>query len=229
MIMDQLVDKDEEGETEDTPAEEEDVLAIPTGPITRAMTRRLKEAVGNILKISKEQEDCLGRSLIHQDTLITIQCLRALVWCVISNLLPRSIKKPFRSLLCHHSIHNLDKLESLIRLCKDLSISIQRRVLGSHYRRKTRIRSLRNDRTRILLGHYISGTSGKLGFSYFPNLNGNRQCKFRFPQFGARRRVGTDHSNPQKPLNDQKRYARLDMCGRHLVQGGSNGRSGQTS
>jgi len=75
MIMDQLVDKDEEGETEDTPAEEEDVLAIPTGPITRAMTRRLKEAVGNILKISKEQEDCLGRSLIHQDTLITIQVI----------------------------------------------------------------------------------------------------------------------------------------------------------
>ncbi|KAG5374209.1 hypothetical protein IGI04_042497 [Brassica rapa subsp. trilocularis] len=31
--------------------------------------------------------------------------LRALVWCVISNLLPRSIKEPFRSLLCHHSIH----------------------------------------------------------------------------------------------------------------------------
>ncbi|KAG5397529.1 hypothetical protein IGI04_019343 [Brassica rapa subsp. trilocularis] len=59
MIMDQLVDKDEEGETEDTLAEEEAVLAIPTGPITRAMTRRLKEAVGNILKISKEQEDCL--------------------------------------------------------------------------------------------------------------------------------------------------------------------------
>ncbi|KAF3582323.1 hypothetical protein DY000_02030677 [Brassica cretica] len=34
----------------------------------------------------------------------------------------------------------------------------------------------------------ISGTSGKLGFSYFPNLNRNRQCEFRFPQFGARRR-----------------------------------------
>ncbi|KAF2560082.1 hypothetical protein F2Q68_00015808 [Brassica cretica] len=31
-------------------------------------------------------------------------------------------------------------------------------------------------------GHSISGTSGKLGFSYFPNLNGNRQCEFRFPQ-----------------------------------------------
>ncbi|KAG5411328.1 hypothetical protein IGI04_007647 [Brassica rapa subsp. trilocularis] len=40
-----------------TLAEEEAVLAIPTGPITRAMTRRLKEAVGNILKISKEQGD----------------------------------------------------------------------------------------------------------------------------------------------------------------------------
>ncbi|KAG5384547.1 hypothetical protein IGI04_036017 [Brassica rapa subsp. trilocularis] len=25
-------------------------------------------------------------------------------------------------------------------------------------------------------------------FSYFPYLNGNRQCEFRFPQFGARRR-----------------------------------------
>ncbi|WZZ20631.1 hypothetical protein YC2023_122018 [Brassica napus] len=53
----------------------EAVLAIPTGPITRAMTRRLKEAVGNILKISKEQEDCLGRSLSHQDTLITIHVI----------------------------------------------------------------------------------------------------------------------------------------------------------
>ncbi|WZY72224.1 hypothetical protein YC2023_004464 [Brassica napus] len=75
MIMDQLVDKDEEGETEDTLAEEEAVLAIPTGPITRAMTRRLKEAVGNILKISKKQEDCLGRSLSYQDTLITIHVI----------------------------------------------------------------------------------------------------------------------------------------------------------
>ena len=33
-------------------------------------------------------------------------------------------------------------------------------------------------------------TSGKLGFSYFPNLNENRQCEFRFPQFGARERGG---------------------------------------
>ncbi|KAF2617052.1 hypothetical protein F2Q68_00040025 [Brassica cretica] len=43
----------------------------------------------------------------------------------------------------------------------------------------------------------ISGTSGKLGFSYFPNLSGNRHCEFRFPQFGARRRGGTDQSNSQ--------------------------------
>ncbi|KAG5414993.1 hypothetical protein IGI04_002560 [Brassica rapa subsp. trilocularis] len=28
----------------------------------------------------------------------------------------------------------------------------------------------------------IFGNSGKLEFSYFPNLNGNRQCEFRFPQ-----------------------------------------------
>ncbi|CAN6982880.1 unnamed protein product [Brassica oleracea var. botrytis] len=27
----------------------------------------------------------------------------------------------------------------------------------------------------------ISGTSGNLGFSYFPYLNGNRQCEFWFP------------------------------------------------
>ena len=30
-----------------------------------------------------------------------------------------------------------------------------------------------------------------------------------------------DQSNPQKPLNDQKRYAKLDMRERHLVQGGA--------
>ncbi|KAF3602658.1 hypothetical protein F2Q69_00038408 [Brassica cretica] len=33
----------------------------------------------------------------------------------------------------------------------------------------------------------------------------------------------TDQSNPQKPLNDEERYARLDVRERHLVQGGSNG------
>ncbi|KAF3503920.1 hypothetical protein F2Q69_00044215 [Brassica cretica] len=45
-------------------------------------------------------------------------------------------------------------------------------------------------------------TSGKLGFSYFPNLYRNRQCEFRFPQFGARRRGHTDQSNSQ-PLHAQ--------------------------
>uniref|UniRef100_A0A0D3A9S9 Uncharacterized protein n=1 Tax=Brassica oleracea var. oleracea TaxID=109376 RepID=A0A0D3A9S9_BRAOL len=42
-------------------------------------------------------------------------------------------------------------------------------------------------RKRIMGSPQISETSGKLGFSCFPNLNGNRQCEFRFPQFGARR------------------------------------------
>ncbi|KAF3570176.1 hypothetical protein F2Q69_00059642 [Brassica cretica] len=64
-------------------------------------------------------------------------------------------------------------------------------------RARAKAQLLRSDRARVLLGPYvatelepspISGTSGKLGFSYFPNLNGNRQCKFWFPQFGARRR-----------------------------------------
>ncbi|KAF3585716.1 hypothetical protein F2Q69_00029486 [Brassica cretica] len=43
----------------------------------------------------------------------------------------------------------------------------------------------------------ISGTSGKLGFFYFPNLNGNRKCKFRFLQFCPRRRGIPDQSNSQ--------------------------------
>ncbi|KAG5389100.1 hypothetical protein IGI04_030641 [Brassica rapa subsp. trilocularis] len=42
------------------------------------------------------------RLLLYDDFACRI---RALVWCVISDLLPRSIKEPFRSLLCHHSIH----------------------------------------------------------------------------------------------------------------------------
>ncbi|KAF3514879.1 hypothetical protein F2Q69_00008783 [Brassica cretica] len=60
------------------------------------------------------------------------------------------------------------------------------------------VRSLRSDRARAKLGRYISGTSGKLGLSWFPNLHVNRRCEFRFPQFGARRRGGgTDQSNSQ--------------------------------
>ncbi|KAF3567334.1 hypothetical protein DY000_02016241 [Brassica cretica] len=90
-------------------------------------------------------------------------------------------------------------------------------------------RSLRSDRARAKLGRsvatelkpssvatvlergilptalvvQISRISGKLGFSYFPILNENRQCKFPFSQFGARRRGGgTDQSNSQ-PHNAQ--------------------------
>ena len=56
----------------DQPADE-DVLAIPDDPMTRSRTRRLNEAVGSLLKLSWKQEESLGRSLINQDTLITIQ------------------------------------------------------------------------------------------------------------------------------------------------------------
>ncbi|KAF3566364.1 hypothetical protein DY000_02014850 [Brassica cretica] len=67
--------------------------------------------------------------------------------------------------------------------------------------RTSQARSLRSDQAYTRLGRYISGTSGKLGFSYFPNLNGNRQCEFRFPQFGARRRGGSD-TNLHTPAAD---------------------------
>ncbi|KAF3503500.1 hypothetical protein F2Q69_00042374 [Brassica cretica] len=53
----------------------------------------------------------------------------------------------------------------------------------------------------------ISGTSGKLGFSYFPTLNGNRQCELRFPQFGARRRgvrINLTRKSHSKIRNDMQ-------------------------
>ena len=71
--MDQQLDKAIEEVIKDKQDEDGDALAIPKGPMTRAMTRRLHEAVGNILKISWKQEDCLGRSLSNQDTLTTLQ------------------------------------------------------------------------------------------------------------------------------------------------------------
>ncbi|KAF3549151.1 hypothetical protein DY000_02008320 [Brassica cretica] len=86
-------------------------------------------------------------------------------------------------------------------------------------RARAKARSLRTDRTLperrydtnpsilvySLMLSPISGTSGKLGLSYFPYLNRNRQCEFRFPQFGARRRRGTDQSN------SQPQHARSEM------------------
>ncbi|KAF3588774.1 hypothetical protein F2Q69_00027186 [Brassica cretica] len=77
-------------------------------------------------------------------------------------------------------------------------------------RARAKARSLRSDRSSVplalyvvtklkpKLGRNIFGTSGKLGFSYFPNLNGNRQCKFRFPQL-------QDIFTDEELLNMQKR------------------------
>ena len=75
MIMDQPAYGDRDGEFRDEPAEEDDVLAIPKGPITRARARKLKEAIGGLIRKSLDQEECLGGSLILQDTLITIQAI----------------------------------------------------------------------------------------------------------------------------------------------------------
>ena len=72
MIMDQPADGDRDG---DEPAEEDEVLTIPKGPMTRARARKLKEAIGGLIRKSLEQEECLGGSLILQDTLITIQAI----------------------------------------------------------------------------------------------------------------------------------------------------------
>ena len=70
MIMKQLTDEDKE--IKDNPADE-DALAIPVGPMTRFRTKRLNETIGGLLMKAWKQEECLGRSLINQDTLITIQ------------------------------------------------------------------------------------------------------------------------------------------------------------
>ncbi|KAL0898795.1 hypothetical protein Bca101_082756 [Brassica carinata] len=53
----------------------EDALAISIGPMTRSRTKKLKEAVGGLLKSALEQEECLNPRLINQETLITIQAI----------------------------------------------------------------------------------------------------------------------------------------------------------
>lgn len=72
MIMDQSSKEDKE--TMEEPADE-DVLTMPKGPMTRARSKQLKEAIGGLLKTSMKQEESLGRSLINQDTLTTIQAI----------------------------------------------------------------------------------------------------------------------------------------------------------
>ncbi|WZZ88603.1 hypothetical protein YC2023_117182 [Brassica napus] len=51
--------------------------AISEGPMTRARSKQLKEAIVGLLKTSLKQEESLGRSLINQDTLATIQAISA--------------------------------------------------------------------------------------------------------------------------------------------------------
>ena len=70
--MDQI--DDEEDETKDQPAQE-DALEVSEGPMTRARVKKLKEAIGGLLRKSLNQDECLGGSLILQDTLITIQAI----------------------------------------------------------------------------------------------------------------------------------------------------------
>lgn len=74
MIMDQS-NKEDNGSMED-PANG-GALAISEGPMTRARSKQLKEAIGGLLKTSLKQEESLGRSLINQDTLTTIQAISA--------------------------------------------------------------------------------------------------------------------------------------------------------
>ena len=70
MIMDQLSNGDDEDLDKPTDG---DVLALPKGPMTRSRSRKLTQVIGGLVKMSWKQEEGLGRSLINQDTLITIQ------------------------------------------------------------------------------------------------------------------------------------------------------------
>ncbi|CAF2275549.1 BnaA04g11580D [Brassica napus] len=70
VIMDQLANGDDEDLDKPTDG---DVLVLPQGPMTRSRSRKLTQVIGGLVKMSWKQEECLGRSLINQDTLITIQ------------------------------------------------------------------------------------------------------------------------------------------------------------
>ncbi|XP_033139424.1 uncharacterized protein LOC117131126, partial [Brassica rapa] len=54
MIMDQPADGDRDGEFRDEPAQEDEVLTFPKGPMTRARARKLKEAIGGLIRKSLE-------------------------------------------------------------------------------------------------------------------------------------------------------------------------------
>ncbi|KAF3512889.1 hypothetical protein F2Q69_00006869 [Brassica cretica] len=56
MILDEL--KDEDKEVMKQPAEEE-ILTIPEGPTTRSRTKKLKEAIGGLIKKSLEHEEII--------------------------------------------------------------------------------------------------------------------------------------------------------------------------
>ena len=58
----------------DQPAEEEDALDLSKGPMTRARSKKLKEAIGGLIRKSLKKESLEG-SLILQDPLITIQVI----------------------------------------------------------------------------------------------------------------------------------------------------------
>ena len=70
VIMDQLANGDDEDLDKPTDG---DVLVLPKGPMTRSRSRKLTQVIGGLVKMSWKQEEGLGRSLINQDTLITIQ------------------------------------------------------------------------------------------------------------------------------------------------------------
>ncbi|KAF3541044.1 hypothetical protein F2Q69_00021999 [Brassica cretica] len=65
-------------------------------------------------------------------------------------------------------------------------------------------------------GRKGKGPLGNLGFPNFLNLNGNRECEFWFPRFGARRRGGgTDQSNSQPPTLDQTCQPTISTTNKH--------------